>query len=499
MSDSSSTPAPGVPRRRRRARTIVLSIVGALALVIGVSAVALYLVVDRLDGNITTVDVAQKLGTTRPTQVAAESRRKPLNILLMGSDTREGQEGAYGSFGGPGRSDTTILLHVAADRQRATAVSIPRDLWAEIPECTTESGQTVGGYSTKFNAAYAVGGPACAIKSVEQITDVFIDHYVVVDFNGFKRMVNALDGVEVCMEEPVNDSKSGLVLPAGTSTVRGEQALAFVRARKSLADGSDTARITRQQEFLSSMVRKATSAGLLRNPVRLLSVLDSATSSLTTDPGLGSVKRLGDLASELRNIGPENITFVTAPSQSRGDGNVELIEDKAEELFTALRTDGVWPPAAVPTPAVKPDGTLANTLLAGRTLKADPSTIEVRVLNGSTVPGRARAVAEQLSAAGFDVVEVRTADRTDYTRSTIQGPAGGWATESLRTLVASTRVLSLDRQPTDDRVLTLIVADEKTTAAPVVLPGAAPTPAVTSTPTPTRGAPRSAAEVICSS
>jgi LCP family protein required for cell wall assembly len=499
MSDSSTTPPAGVPRRRRRGRTVAVVIVSALALVIGVSAAALYLVVNRLDANITTIDVAQKLGKTRPTQAAVDRPKKPLNILLMGSDTREGQDGSYGSFDGPGRSDTTILLHVAADRKRAIAVSIPRDLWTDLPLCTLDDGRTVGGYSTKFNAAFAIGGPACTIKAVEQITDVFINHYMVVDFDGFKQLVDALDGVEVCMEEPVDDSKSGLVLPAGISTVRGEQALAFVRARKSLADGSDTARIARQQEFLSSMVRKGTSAGLLRNPVKLVNVLDAATSSLTTDPGLGSVKRLGDLASQLRDIRPDDITFVTAPSRSRGDGaNVELIDDRADELFAALRGDTPWPPPTTSAPTAAPGVTSTPTKLAGRVLTASPSTIQVRVLNGSTVSGRAARVADELRAAGFDVVEVRTANRTDYTRSVIKGPAGPWADEALRTLVASTRLINVERRSTSDPVLTLVVADDVTSAVPVLVPSAVPTTAP-GTAAPTPGQPRTAADRICSS
>lgn len=490
MSDSSAVPTTAPAHRRGTARKVLTVLVSVLALMIGVSAVALYLVVDRLDGNITTVDVSQQLGTVRPTQAPQTTPMKPVNILLMGSDTREGQGGGYGSFEGPGRSDTTILLHVAADRKSATAVSIPRDLWTDIPLCERDDGTTVGGYSTKFNAAYAIGGPACTIKAVEQITDVFIDHYMVVDFSGFKKMVDALGGVDVCLEEAVDDSKSGLVLPAGISTVRGEQALAFVRARKSLADGSDTARIARQQEFLSSMVRKATDAGLLRNPVRLVSVLDAATSSLTTDPGLGSVAKLSGFAQEMRGLSPDDITFVTAPSRSRGDGaNVELIDDEATELFTALRDDTTWP-----TPPPSP------TLLGGRPLVAAPSSIQVRVLNGTPTSGRALRVADQLRAQGFEVVEVRTANRTDYERTVIKGPAGPQADEALRTLVASTRVLSVERTSNAPRILTLVVGPDEPVVVPVITK--TPKPTASSTPTtaaPTPGDPRTAAQRICSS
>jgi LCP family protein required for cell wall assembly len=485
-------PPTGRARRHRRSRgaRVALAIVVALALVIGGTAVGLYLVVSRLDGNITTVDVTERLGTARPT-AAPEAESRPINVLLMGSDTRDGQGPGFGDFSGPGRSDTTILLHVAADRRSAVAVSIPRDLWVDLPLCETDDGRTVGGYATKFNAAFSLGGPACTIRTVEEITDVFIDHYVVVDFTGFKRVVDALGGVPVCLEEPVDDPDSGLSLPAGTSVVRGEQALAFVRARKTLADGSDTARIARQQEFLSSMVREATSRSLLTNPVRLVDFLDATTASLTTDPGLGSVNRLASFGRQVRGIGPEDVTFVTAPSRSRGDGaNVELIPEEAEELFTALREDTPWPP-----PPPKP------TRYGGQVLKAAPEQVQVRVLNGSTTPGAALAAANALEEAGFDVVEVRTADRTDRRTSAILVPASIQDYAGLRTLAAASRVDRWLAQEATSDVLTLVVGADGVTIEPVVVP--APAPAATPTPgdegaSPAPGEPRTAADRICS-
>jgi LCP family protein required for cell wall assembly len=477
-------------RPRSRGRRIAVALVTALAVLVAGTAVGVYLVLDRLDGNITTVDVADRLGTARPAAKAAAADRKPVNVLLMGSDTREGQGSGFGDFGGPGRSDTTILLHIAADRQSAIAVSIPRDLWVEIPDCETDDGSTVGGYSTKFNAAFSLGGPACTIRTVEEVTDVFIDHYVVVDFTGFKRVVDALGGVPVCMEEPVDDPKSGLVLPAGVSVVKGEQALAFVRARKTLADGSDTARIARQQEFLSSMVREATSRSLLTNPVRLVEFLDATTSSLTTDPGLGSVNRLASFGRQLRGISPDDVTFVTAPSRSRGDGaNVELIPEEAESLFDALKADSAWPP-----PPPKP------TRFNGDLLVEQPDDVQVRVLNGTTTPGLATQAAEQLTEFGFTVVGIAAAESTDVQRSTILVPSSIEDYDGLRTLAAASGVRQwLEEDRTSD-VLTLVVGADGVTIEPVVVPSPSPSASGTSTPAPTRpGEPRTAAERICAS
>lgn len=167
------------------------------------------------------------------------------------------------------------------------------------------------------------------------------DHHVVVDFEGFKEMVDALDGVEVCLRKPVDDKDAKLKLPAGRVTLDGEQALGYVRARKSLGDGSDTDRMDRQQRFLGALVSKVQSNDVLLNPVKLYPVLDAATSSLTTDPGLASLRDLYDLVRGLRGIPTERVQFLTVPRESySGDANRDqLVQPAAEKLFTRLRTD----------------------------------------------------------------------------------------------------------------------------------------------------------------
>nr|WP_245245109.1 LCP family protein [Streptomyces palmae] len=297
---------------------------------------------ERLNRNITTDTATAKelkrYEAERPVPVVEDAR----NILLIGSDTRGGKgNGKYGQDSGTQRSDTTILLHLAAGGRSATAVSIPRDLMADIPACRSADGTQAAARFAQFNWAYEFGGAACTIRTVEKLTGVRIDHHMIVDFRGFKRMVDAVDGVDVCLPEPVDDAKAHLRLPAGPQTLHGEEALGYVRARYSIGDGSDTQRMSRQQDFLSSLVRKVQGNGVLLNPARLYPVLDAATSSLTTDPGLGSLRKLYALAQDLRKIPHERFRFLTVPRQpyAKDRNRDELRQPAAEQLFERLRMD----------------------------------------------------------------------------------------------------------------------------------------------------------------
>ncbi|MGI5394552.1 LCP family protein [Streptomyces sp. CA-251251] len=348
--DDAGTPLDGPPpgasatgdglRRRRRRR---LGHGGLAVAVLAVGAAgAGWAVYARLDGNITADEAAAaelaRYDKERPTALVRGAR----NILLIGSDSRSGDGNArYGRDSGTERSDTTILLHLAAGRDSATAVSLPRDLMVDVPGCRRPDGSRTAPVFAQFNYAYEVGGSACSIRTVEKLTGIRLDHHVVVDFQGFKKLVDALDGVEVCLRAPVDDVDAKLRLPAGRVTLDGEQALGYVRARKSLGDGSDTDRMDRQQRFLGALVNKVQSNDVLLNPVKLYPVLDAATSSLTTDPGLASLRGLYDLVRGLRGIPTERVQFLTVPREAyAGDVNRDqLVEPDAERLFTRLRTD----------------------------------------------------------------------------------------------------------------------------------------------------------------
>ncbi|MFC9681012.1 LCP family protein [Streptomyces sp. NPDC056948] len=330
----------GLARRRRR-RWVRYTAFGITGVVVA-AAGAGWAVYAKLSGNITPDEAAaaelSRYEKERPTSLVKDAR----NILLIGSDSREGDDNArYGRDSGTERSDTTILLHLSAGRSSATAVSLPRDLMVELPGCRRPDGSRSAPRFAMFNQAFQLGGSACTIRTVEKLTDVRVDHHVVVDFHGFKEMVDAVDGVEVCLREPVDDRAAKLRLPAGRVTLNGEQALGYVRARKTLGDGSDTERMERQQRFLGALVNKVRSNDVLLNPVKLYPVLDAATSSLTTDPDLASLRGLYELVRGLRDIPMEQVQFLTVPRESYAyDANRDqLVEPAADRLFERLRTD----------------------------------------------------------------------------------------------------------------------------------------------------------------
>ncbi|GGV23888.1 transcriptional regulator [Streptomyces filipinensis] len=328
-------------RRRRRRRWAKGTALG-LAVLVAAAAGTGWALYAKLSANITPDEAAAR-------ELARYERERPTtlvrgaqNILLIGSDTRAGDgNSAYGRDLGSERSDTTILLHLAADRRSATAVSLPRDLMVDIPGCRQSDGTRSLPVFAMFNRAFQVGGSACTIRTVEKLTDIRVDHHMVVDFSGFKDMVDAVDGVQVCLKEPIDDKAARLKLPAGKVLLDGEQALGYVRARKSLGDGSDTERMERQQRFLGALVDKVQSNDVLLNPVKLYPVLDAATSSLTTDPDLASLRGLYQLVRGLRDIPTERVQFLTVPRESYVyDANRDqLVEPEAEKLFARLRAD----------------------------------------------------------------------------------------------------------------------------------------------------------------
>ncbi|MER6788611.1 LCP family protein [Streptomyces sp. NPDC000658] len=330
----------GLARRRRR-RWARYGAAAAAAIVLG-AGVAGWAVYVKLDGNITPDEAAAaelaRYAKERPTSLVKGAQ----NVLLIGSDSRSGDgNDEYGRDSGTERSDTTILLHLAAGRRSATAVSLPRDLMVDVPGCRRADGTRTEPVFSMFNYAFQAGGSACTIRTVEKLTGIRIDHHVVVDFSGFKDMVDAVDGVEVCLSEPISDEAARLRLPAGRVTLDGEQALGYVRARKSLGNGSDTGRMDRQQRFLGALVNKVQSNDVLLNPVKLYPVLDAATSSLTTDPDLASLRGLYELVRGLRDIPTEHVQFLTVPRESYvyNANRDQLVEPEAEKLFERLRTD----------------------------------------------------------------------------------------------------------------------------------------------------------------
>ncbi|AIR98753.1 LCP family protein [Streptomyces glaucescens] len=325
-------------RRRRWTRAGTLGVTAVVAAAVG-TASAIYA---KLDGNITPDEAAAaelaRYEKERPTSLVRDAR----NILVIGSDSRSGPgNGRYGRDPGTERSDTTILLHLSAGRRSATAVSIPRDLMVDVPACLRRDGSRAEPMFAMFNHAFESGGSACTVRTLEQLTGIRVDHHMVVDFTGFKEMVDAVKGVQICLKQSIHDKAAKLHLPAGTVTLNGEQALGYVRARKSLGDGSDTDRMDRQQRFLAALVKKVRGNDVLLNPVKLYPVLDAATSALTTDPALASLRGLYHLVRGVRDIPTDRVQFLTVPRESYvyNANRDQLVEPDAERLFERLRTD----------------------------------------------------------------------------------------------------------------------------------------------------------------
>ncbi|MFF7993095.1 LCP family protein [Kitasatospora xanthocidica] len=334
-----------VPSRRRKVlRTAACAFV---ALVVLGAGAAVYAYV-RLNGNIKSVDIDGRLGDARPPAATDGS----FNVLVLGSDSRNGENGdlAGGNTGDTARSDTAMVLHVNQDHSRAQIVSIPRDTLVARPDCTDASGRTVpGAKRAMYNSAFESGGAACAVKTTEQLTGLRMDHYLQIDFAGFARVVDAIGGATVTTTVAIHDKDSGLDLAAGEHHLDGKQALAFVRTRHGVGDGSDLGRIELQKQMVKSLLRQAGGAGLFTDPVKLWSIGDTVTKSITTDSALGSVNSLVGLVQELKGIGPDQLDMVTLPvAAAPGDPNrVVAQQPQADQLWAALKADREVPRAVV--------------------------------------------------------------------------------------------------------------------------------------------------------
>ncbi|MFA1541290.1 LCP family protein [Actinomadura monticuli] len=341
-------------------------------------------------GGIEQENVTDKLGTDRPKKL-----NKSLNILLIGSDTREGDNARYGAAAGMSgaRSDTTILLHLSPNRDHAVGISFPRDSMVKIPACKKEKRGTVPAQFGMLNAAFAYAGPTCTWRTLESLTGIHIDHFVQVDFAGFKRMVDALGGVQICVDKPVNDPRAELHLKAGKQTVKGEEALGYVRARYSLGNGSDLERIERQQKFMASVVDKATSGSVLSDPAKTYKFLKAATKSMTTDDDL-DLAAMRKLADGLRGMSAGQVRFVTVPVEryAPDPNRVQWNQELAKPLFDAIKHDG-----ELPAEPAKPAQTGPAPLA--------PARVHVTVVAAGAKDKLVERVVRQLRQRGYKVAK----------------------------------------------------------------------------------------------
>ncbi|MDJ1135214.1 LCP family protein [Streptomyces iconiensis] len=329
--------------RQRAVRVAVWSVAGAVVL----GGTGLGFVYFKLDGNISGVDINAALGTDRPQDVPNGS----MDLLVLGSDTREGDNAKYGEDQGGARSDTAMIVHINETHDKASVVSIPRDTLVQRPSCQGDESvgnRKVPAQRAMFNSAYEVGGPACAVKTVESLSGVRMDHYLEVDFSGFKKLINTLGGVEMTTTKAIKDKDSHLDLQAGTHTLDGEQSLGLVRTRHGVGDGSDLGRIQLQQSFVKALIDQVNSVGLFGNPKRLYDLADTATSAVTTDSELDSVGELTGMAKMLKGIKSDDIEMTTLPVRyDPADPNrVIPLESKTKQVWSAIRHDKPVPKSA---------------------------------------------------------------------------------------------------------------------------------------------------------
>ncbi|MFF2041624.1 LCP family protein [Kitasatospora sp. NPDC058170] len=381
-------------RRRRLLRTAACAFAALVVLGAGAAGYAYF----KLNGNIKSVDIDARLGTARPPAATDGS----FNLLVLGSDSRAGGNGALagGDTGDTARSDTAMVVHVNQDHSRAEIVSIPRDTLVARPDCTDAGGRAAAGARrAMFNSAYETGGAACAVKTTEQLTGLRMDHYVEIDFAGFARVVDAIGGATVTTTVAIHDKDSGLDLSAGEHHLGGEQALAFVRTRHGVGDGSDLGRIELQKQMVKSLLGQAGGIGLFSNPVKLWSVGDTLTRSITTDSALASVNSLVGLAEELKGIGPDQLTMVTLPVVTApGDANrVVEQQPQAGQLWAALKADQPLPQAILGDQPVNPAQATPTAPAKAPTAPAKAATPPAKAPTGTagTAKPSAKATADR--------------------------------------------------------------------------------------------------------
>lgn len=489
---------PRQPSGRRRKRPPVrwgLRITGALALAVITASGLGHAMVSQVSSTIGRVDVFTGV-QGRP------ATTKGTNFLLVGTDGRDGldpgEKQRFHLGGAPCHcTDTMMLVHLSADRHRASVVSIPRDTLVQLPgagpkpqAAAAPASSAVPGaahrgarsvtalaspaaastHPGKINQAYALGGPRLTVRMVEQLTGVHIDHYLEIDFTSFMKTVDVLGGVKVCTQRPLRDAYTGLDLPAGTSTLDGGQALQYVRSRH-IDGAADLSRMRRQQKFLAQVIHKITGGGLLTDPVELARAAKTVLGSVRADQGLGTSDLIA-LAQGMKGFSTSSSEFAQVPlsnvnDQVPGVGSTVVWDARrAGQLWAAIRADR---PLAAPAPAgtAAPARTAAPAPAGGRA-GVDPSTVRVRVTNGTSVNGLAAAAQNALHATGFVTLGLPTTAAHHAPRTVVQYDPR-WD-RSARTLAAAVPGARLVPSPGQGPVMLLTLGPDFTRVAPPATP-----------------------------
>jgi LCP family protein required for cell wall assembly len=378
----------GRQRRPSAARAVVGLVAAALAVVLVSGASVAAIAVGQLAGDVQggTVELTHLNGATAPPSI--DAIKGGVNLLLVGTDTRTGQASQFqnradlAGSSGAGNNDVTILVHIAEDHRSAMVVSFPRDLVLPIPACTNpKTGGKYGAHTGMLNTTLSQGGLACPVLTIEKLTGITIPYAASISFDGVAAMSDAVGGVTVCVASPIRDPFTGLDLPAGANTIQGWQALAFLRTRHGVGDGSDLGRISNQQVFLSALARTAKSDGVLTNPLKLYALAHAAATNMQLSAELSHVDTMVAIALALKSIPLSSIVMIQYPvATNPADVNRVIPSTYADKAVnTALQQDqqvvltGQTGRGAVLDPSATPAPTTPATPAPGATAGATPA------------------------------------------------------------------------------------------------------------------------------
>jgi LCP family protein required for cell wall assembly len=378
--------------RLKKFGLVSVTVLSALVMVVGLIGFGLYM---KLDSN---------LHVTKVGGLTGRSSYGEQNILILSSQTRNGQGQGFGYDPSTNLSDNLFLVHLNASHTAATVVSIPGGTMVYEPACKSRLGNNVvpAQPSAIIDGAMNAGGPTCAVMTVEHLTHFRMDHFVEFDFNSFQTMVDTLGGVEVCFPQAVSELSGNLHLSAGRHLITGSEALTLLQTHGA-GEGSNVGRIALQQQFFSSLIQKLEGEGVLGNVLQLLDIANTATQALTVDPGLGPIAMVR-LAETLRHLHPGDVNFITMPTIRDPANDQALLPEQPEDdmLWEMLQT---------------------NTLWHGQLPAPPASSVDVTVLNGTGTARLGARAAARLRQLGFHVSAVGQAPHTSSTTVSYHGPA----------------------------------------------------------------------------
>lgn len=456
--------------KRKKHRILRWTALSLAVLILGTGAAG-YLWYEHLNGNLRKGH--RSAGNSAAKKTAPNSAgQTPLNILLIGSDSRNTAEnlklgGSKSSVGGIPLADVQMLLHVSADRKNASVISIPRDTRVDIPACEDpDNGKKYPATNTLINETLGRGGPGCTLDTWEKLTGVYIDHWMMVDFAGVVDMADAVGGADVCVKQNVNDvpkpnvpGGSGLRLTAGTHKVKGKQALQWLRTRHAFE--SDFGRSKAQHMYMNSVIRELKSQDAFSDTGRLMGLAETATKSLQVSEEIGSVKKLFDLGMQLKGVPMEKMNMLTMPRipDPQDDNHVLAKPGAADKLWALLRDDeSLDPKDRAKNKKKKESGPAAGA----------PASIGVSVVNGTAADGqaptsnRAAGVRELLRAKGFTEAATSTAPGSALTTEVTYPKSSGaqGRSDALSIAKAMSMPTSVVKEVPDGDKLTLTVGSD---------------------------------------